>query len=71
MKGSQTGGPSRRFTRDDLLGLKDNASPLDVVAMSIPPEIDVNGKGLTTEKGKELANLPRLRVDQTAMCEAT
>jgi hypothetical protein len=45
----------RKYTRDILLALKERASSLESVAMAIPPEIDVAGKGLITEKGKALA----------------
>merc|ERR1711871_1769064 len=51
-------GQRRRYTRDDLLALRDSPSQVHEVCMSIPPEIDVNGKGLTTEKGRELRTAP-------------
>ena len=47
----------RRYTREDFLALKDQASEIEDIAISIPKEIDVNGKGLTTEKGKELKGM--------------
>ena len=35
-----------KYSREELLALRENASAVEDVAMSIPPEIDVDGKGI-------------------------
>jgi len=50
-----SGSSVKRYTREILLTLKDKASRIEELAIAIPAEIDVNGKGLITDKGRDLA----------------
>jgi len=49
-----SGGAVIRYSFEALLALQDVEIDMSLVAMDVPPEIDVNGKGFTTERGREL-----------------
>ena len=50
-----TSKPFKKYTREELMGMREYASSVEDVAIAIPPEIHSTGEGLITEKGKELA----------------